>query len=172
MKIGEQLQRQRKMHKMSQDTLADKLHISRQSISKWENGVALPSFANVVAISELFDISLDELIKGDTDLMYELKNKGRWMSKTKFVIVVSLVSAFTVVILARLFNGGWSNIEDLLAIPTIIAFVGLLISIPWKEFDRILNRKTILWGIIWITLSIAPIVNAFIAGFIQGFSEH
>ncbi|KRN98890.1 helix-turn-helix transcriptional regulator [Companilactobacillus kimchiensis] len=64
MKIGDQLQKQRKLHKMSQDELAEKLHISRQSISKWENGGSLPSFSNVVAISDLFHISLDDSFYG------------------------------------------------------------------------------------------------------------
>jgi len=60
MQIGKQLQQRRKEQGMSQELLAEKLHISRQSISKWENGSSLPSFANVVAISELFDLSLDD----------------------------------------------------------------------------------------------------------------
>ncbi|WP_260152149.1 helix-turn-helix domain-containing protein [Lentilactobacillus hilgardii] len=70
MKIGKVLQVQREKRHWSQAELAEKLSISRQSISKWEQEVALPSFANVVAISDLFKISLDDLIK---DLWSEVK---------------------------------------------------------------------------------------------------
>lgn len=50
MRIAEQLQKQRKLHNLSQDELADKLGISRQAISRWENGATLPSFYNVLAM--------------------------------------------------------------------------------------------------------------------------
>lgn len=49
----------------SQEALAEKLHISRQAISKWELGITLPEIENVVVISEFFDVSIDYLLKDD-----------------------------------------------------------------------------------------------------------
>jgi len=87
MEIGQQLRAQREGHHLSQSQLATALHISRQSISKWENGTSLPSFANVVAISELFDVTLDDLIKGDAQLMAQLAKRPKASPVSKIVSV-------------------------------------------------------------------------------------
>ena len=170
MKIGEQLQKQRKAHKMSQDTLAKELHISRQSVSKWENGATLPSFSNVIAISELFDISLDDLIKGDVELMDELESKSRWMSRTKWIAVISIVGAIVAVVIMRFLKISWTSIDDFMGLPQVIALVGLLVSIKWKDFDKILNKKVIVWGTFWIVFCLIPIINDMAAGFWAGFN--
>lgn len=47
----------------SQETLAEKLNISRQSVSKWELGITLPDTENLVAISDLFNVSIDFLLR-------------------------------------------------------------------------------------------------------------
>lgn len=172
MKIGEQLQKQRKAHEMSQDTLAKELHISRQSVSKWENGAALPSFGNVIAISELFDISLDELIKGDVELMDELESKSKWISKTKLLALIGIVGALVAVIVMRFLKIKWERIDDLMSWPQIIAFIGLFVSIKWKDFEKILNKKVIIWGSIWIITCLIPIINDFFAGFMAGLTGH
>ena len=49
----------------SQEALAEKLHVSRQAISKWELGITLPEIENVVVISEFFDVSIDYPLKDD-----------------------------------------------------------------------------------------------------------
>lgn len=55
----------RKEKNMSQENLADKLNVSRQAIAKWENGESLPDIDNLIAISNLFNISIDRLVKND-----------------------------------------------------------------------------------------------------------
>lgn len=54
----------RKKKKMSQGELADRLDISRQAISEWERGVSYPSVEKLIALSDVFDVSLDYLVKG------------------------------------------------------------------------------------------------------------
>lgn len=49
---------------MSQGELADRLNISRQAVSEWERGISLPSVEKLITLSEIFDVSLDYLIKG------------------------------------------------------------------------------------------------------------
>ncbi|MBR5004379.1 MAG: helix-turn-helix transcriptional regulator, partial [Erysipelotrichaceae bacterium] len=55
--------------KMSQGDLAEILNVSRQSISKWENNSSIPDLDKIVKMSEIFEISLDELIKGETPVI-------------------------------------------------------------------------------------------------------
>lgn len=68
MKFNEKLIVLRKDNKLTQENLAEKLSISRQSISKWENGNGYPDIENLIKISELYRISLDELLKEDKKL--------------------------------------------------------------------------------------------------------
>ena len=64
MNLGERICRLRNERNMSQGDLADALEVSRQSISKWETNGSVPDLDKLVKLSELFDISLDELIAG------------------------------------------------------------------------------------------------------------
>ena len=65
MSFGSNLENLRKQKGWSQDKLADKLHISRQAISKWENGTSKPDIDNVKSISNIFSIGIDELLDNE-----------------------------------------------------------------------------------------------------------
>ena len=60
--LGNKLYELRKKHHLSQEELAEKLGVSRQAISKWECGDALPDTDNLISISKLYGVSLDELV--------------------------------------------------------------------------------------------------------------
>lgn len=62
MELGKKIYRLRKLSGMTQEQLAEKLSISRQTLSKWENGSSMPDVESVVRISALFQVSLDELL--------------------------------------------------------------------------------------------------------------
>ena len=76
MEFSKVLKQQRSAHNLSQEQLAEKLHIARQSISKWERGEAYPSIGMLLRLSEIFDISIDELLKGDDSLKGEIIKDG------------------------------------------------------------------------------------------------
>ena len=62
MTFGEKLASLRKQANLTQNDLADKLNVSRQAITKWENGVGLPDIDNLTKIASLFNTTIDELI--------------------------------------------------------------------------------------------------------------
>ena len=64
MTLGERIYRLRTEKEMSQGDLADALEVSRQSISKWETNGSVPELDKLVRLSEIFGISLDELVTG------------------------------------------------------------------------------------------------------------
>ena len=66
MSIGERITQLRKERNMSQGDLADALDVSRQSVSKWENNSATPDLEKLVKMSQLFEVTLDELVNGET----------------------------------------------------------------------------------------------------------
>ena len=57
---------------LSQEDLADELHVSRQSISKWESGISFPEIEKLISISDYFHVSLDALLKAITETMDRL----------------------------------------------------------------------------------------------------
>lgn len=65
MNIGEQLKNLREQHSMSREELAQKMNIARQSVYKWEMNRGYPSIDNLIRLSDLYKVTLDELIKGD-----------------------------------------------------------------------------------------------------------
>lgn len=69
-KLADRLVELRKEHKLSQEALAEKLGLSRQSISKWERAEASPDTDNLIALAEVYGITLDELL-GNNELKAE-----------------------------------------------------------------------------------------------------
>lgn len=66
-KQGEYLKNLRKENKFSQEQLAEKLNISRQSISKWEQGTSTPDIENFAKLAQLYNVSVDSLINGEPE---------------------------------------------------------------------------------------------------------
>ena len=78
MKLAEAIKEQRELKGWSQEELANILKVSRQSVSKWESAKNYPSLDILIAMSDLFGITIDHLIKGDTfvlGLILKLKFK-------------------------------------------------------------------------------------------------
>ena len=75
MELGEQLKAYRQKVPLSQEKLANRVYVSRQTISNWENNKTYPDVNSLVLLSEVFQVSLDQLIKGDIDAMKEVIRK-------------------------------------------------------------------------------------------------
>ena len=78
MNFGENLQKLRKEKNISQEQLAEELHVSRQTIGKWENSVTYPETECLIQISEFFEVSIDILLKGtvtDSSAMESASNR-------------------------------------------------------------------------------------------------
>lgn len=76
MEQGGQIRKYRDALGLSQEELAEKIFVTRQSVSNWENGKTYPDLQSLLRLSELFRLSLDELIKGDIETMKEEINKA------------------------------------------------------------------------------------------------
>ena len=67
MTFAENVKMLRKQAGMSQEQLAEKLGVSRQAVTKWETGAGIPDIENIMAISMLFDISIDDLLSNERE---------------------------------------------------------------------------------------------------------
>jgi len=118
MNLGETIYRLRTDKQMSQGELAEMLEVSRQSISKWENNSAVPELEKLIRLSEIFDVSLDELVKGEekskdvppevrTEVVY-VKQKG--FPPRKIAGTILFCMAFLVTILLFVAGGGLAGL--------------------------------------------------------------
>lgn len=71
MELGSQIKKHRNELSLSQEELAEKIYVSRQTISNWENDKSYPDVNSLVILSEVFNVSIDNLIKGDIEIMKE-----------------------------------------------------------------------------------------------------
>ena len=71
MNVGEKIKKIRKMAGMTQEELAEKMNVSRQTISKWEKEISSPDLESAIVLCDLFEISLDDLLKGGQSVKEE-----------------------------------------------------------------------------------------------------
>ncbi|MEB6088235.1 helix-turn-helix domain-containing protein [Enterococcus casseliflavus] len=96
MTIGEKIKSKRSEKKYTQEDLANLLHVSRSTISSWEVGRTYPDLDMVVKISNLFDITLDELLKEDKVMTRSLSNQirnNKYYKVTIAILIFSLVAS-------------------------------------------------------------------------------
>lgn len=77
--IGENLQYLRKRYHFSQEEVAERIGVSRQAVAKWESGETVPDLTNTMALAELYDVTLDELVHHHAEEMQgmPIPPKGR-----------------------------------------------------------------------------------------------
>lgn len=98
MKLKNQIKKYRNECAFSQDELAEKIFVTRQSISNWENGKTYPDIKSLILLSEVFAVSLDELIKGDIDVMKKEINAQDFAKFEKDSIVFSILLVAAIVL--------------------------------------------------------------------------
>ena len=103
MELGQRLKDLRNINNISQEELADKIYVSRQTVSSWENDKSYPDIHSLLMLSELFGVSLDDLVKGDIEKMkekidqnviYDFKKDSNIFALLMFVCVVSVIPLF------------------------------------------------------------------------------
>ena len=99
MELGKQIKKHRQEVQLSQEELANKIYVSRQTISNWENDKSYPDVNSLVLLSEIFHISLDNLIKGDIEVMKhviqkeEIEKMNRYGKIYTIMLIATAVSA-------------------------------------------------------------------------------
>ena len=83
MEFGNRLYELRKQKGMSQEELANRLDVTRQTVSKWEVGDSAPDLEKLTALGELFEISLDELVLGKVPVTTKLDELGAKVMTTE-----------------------------------------------------------------------------------------
>lgn len=133
MEIGNQIKKYRSKLSLSQEELADKIFVTRQTISNWENEKNYPDIKSLVMLSSLFGISLDSLVKGDLEEMKKQikENDVREFQKQGMVLTVLMVLMMVSPIpLVRIFN--WVGF----IIWGVLAVTGLLYAFKAEKWNK------------------------------------
>lgn len=96
--IGSKIKTLRLSKSMTQEQLAKALHVSAQAVSKWENGKSYPDIRSLLLLSALFDVSLDQLIKGDLETMKQEVNAADVKAMNRDAIIYSVLLAATIIL--------------------------------------------------------------------------
>ncbi len=147
MKLSEKIIKLRKNNGMSQEDLADRLQISRQSISRWENGSAKPDADNILQLSKLFGVSTDYLLhdeyESDNDLPKVKENNT--ILHTNLTLIAIIMQMATLNAASKPFQSGQTG--TMMALEWIIKLVPLFACSVWMahnlkyEEDRLLRQK-------------------------------
>lgn len=89
--FSEKLKTERTKQGWTQDELAEKLFVSRQSVSKWENGQNYPSIEIIIKISDLFGVTIDELLRSDEELTNNVIKESRQLAYPKLKYAVDVI---------------------------------------------------------------------------------
>ncbi|WP_306485470.1 helix-turn-helix domain-containing protein [Anaerococcus sp.] len=134
MLIGDKLKEARLKKNMTQEEVAEKIFVSRQSISNWENNKTYPDIGNVIALSDLYDVSLDELLKGSDNFMKHLEESTDLVKSNKKLIGL-IILALIIVVAMALFTEFMPERLNMVAIFTLsIILTGLIYSEIIKRF--------------------------------------
>lgn len=148
MKIAEKIMLCRKKQGWSQEELAEKLNVSRQSVSKWESGVSTPELDKIVLLSQLFGITTDELLKEENISICDFSdanNQEKYISislnqateflsltkyqssKVAFAVTLFILSPLCLILFCLfsefMFNGSYDQLACALGLVILFLFV-------------------------------------------------
>lgn len=165
MEISKCIKDARQNNNISQESLAEQLGVSRQTVSSWETGKSYPDVVSVIKMSDIFNISLDKMLKEDKNLVNNIQEKMDTVKSNKSIV-------FTILFAIIIF-GGMYLIQTFVDIPKIdnlylnigvlIAFiVGVLTYLFSNVYvGKFLNQKTSNKSILKTIIVMLVIVSLF-----------
>ena len=157
MTFGEKLKKLRNDHQLTQDELAEKIFVTRTAISKWETDKGYPSIDSLKQLSNLFEISIDELISDSDIENKQLLDKAQ-SRKFYWCAIACLVLATAFAIIYYFAQIAYFYVGSILGVIGYIVF-GLL-SKP--NYKRVSQRRTLIVPLIISRLIIAAVMIAVI----------
>lgn len=138
MNFSKQLKKYWELKNFSQEELAEKIYVTRQTISKWENDKSYPDIHNLIALSLLFDISLDELIKVDVEKMEQERNLKTITTYSWCMLIFIVIGAISIGPAIKYYgvNGVW--------IPLVFLGIAMYSALKLERIKKVHQMKTYL----------------------------
>ncbi|WKF83952.1 helix-turn-helix domain-containing protein [Lacticaseibacillus pantheris] len=144
MQIGIRLATARKEHALTQQQVADQLHLTRQTVSNWENERSYPDVASLIDLSNLYGLSLDILLKEDNRMMDKVRADAMALRKTMVTFWASWiidVALAALLILSQLHVVGFELGGIASMIVCVLVLVNMVVMWPaQKEINHLAGR--------------------------------
>ncbi|MED4240987.1 helix-turn-helix domain-containing protein [Priestia megaterium] len=138
MRLSDQLQRLREEKNMSREELAQQINVSRQAVYKWENNKGYPDIQNLLRLSEIYETTIDELIKNDPTLQRKIDNN---QDESKELDDEEMLNPGFYIGIVIIFLGIFLGIAlGNLIVSTFLNIIGTLIICFYKDILRFLKN--------------------------------
>ena len=143
MEISERLKQARTVSGMTQEQVAENIMVSRVTLSHWENGKTLPDIASLISLSDLYQISLDELLKGDPKMTEKVKKDAKDLKSNKRLILRTAIFCIAVmaVYIASIIVGGEFKDFSQAATPWLLMGIGIAAVITYSGQKEETHKK-------------------------------
>lgn len=136
MELGAQIRKQRSGLGLSQEELAERVFVSRQSVSNWENGKTYPDIKSLLLLSETFGVSLDILVKGDIERMkqeIDSQELAQFQKDSQALTIWMVILLLSPIPLAKFLS--WLGLAVFLAILAVAGFYCWRVEKYKKKYD-------------------------------------
>ena len=166
MKIGERLKYERNKINLTQAEVALHLSVARQTISAWENERSYPDIQNLVALSDLYHISLDILLREDEVIMEHIEKESTIVKKSYSILQISYFANICLLIMSILSN--WVDFSNFAtSLISILFYLNMAIFLLFKQ---ILKKQQFSYKIILKIVGL--LLMTLIALFLFSLSTH
>ncbi len=144
MEFGKHIKKYRSENSLSQEQLAERVFVSRQTISNWENDKSYPDVNSLVLLSEVFNTSIDNLIKGDVKIMKkQIKedDKKEFEKLGNIFAVLMIITVVSPIPLTRFL--GYVGIAIWIILMFVTMYVAIVVEKKKKQFDIQTYREII-----------------------------
>ncbi|GAB2024892.1 helix-turn-helix domain-containing protein [Lactovum odontotermitis] len=143
MEIGRQIKNHRADMGLSQEELAERVYVTRQTVSNWETEKSYPDIHSLLAMSQLFEISLDELVKGDLEMMEKVTKSDdrKGFNRLNVAFFVSLVVVILAIVPLTYFLGLYG-----MAIWALLWLISMVLAFrveKWKKANDVQTYREI-----------------------------
>lgn len=157
-KVSKNLKKIRTEKKLTQDALAEKLHVTRQAISNWENDKTKPDIESLEMLAEVLEVDIEELIYGEKKSVINSQDKTKQKNRIKITLAV-VGSIFVASGLAILFFGFWQEFS--LSLQTAFSVIPMIAGQGFALYTYLKKKNSPSWrecaGIIWTIGTVATI---------------
>ena len=157
-KVSKNLKKIRTEKKLTQDALAEKLHVTRQAISNWENDKTKPDIEALEMLAEVLEVDIEELIYGEKREAIISQDKTKQKNRIKVTLAV-VGSIFVASGLAILFFGFWQDFS--ISLQTVFSIIPMLAGQAVALYTYLKKKDSPSWresaGIMWTIGTVATI---------------
>lgn len=141
-KISKNIKKLRAEHNLTQDALAEKIHVTRQAISNWENDKTKPDIEALESLAQAFGVDIEEIIYGEKKEI--IISQEKTTEKNRIKVILAIIGSLLVASgLALVFFGFWQNLS--VSMQTVFSVVPIITGQAFAVYVLLKKKNNVLW---------------------------